>query len=118
MIQFDSAKNIIDRMISAYKLKTMKALCENFGVGISVLANRVVRNTIPAEYIIQCALETGADLQWLCSGQGESGIDGVKVVKKIVLSDEILEKLERLNSLKEKGAITLEEFNILKANLI
>lgn len=118
MIQFDDTKNVIDRMASAYNLKTMKALCEYFEVGISVLANRVVRNTFPAEYVIQCSLETGADLLWLCTGQGESGINGVHVIKKIVLSDDVLEKLERLNTLKEKGAITVDEFNILKANLI
>ena len=118
MIQFDSAKNIIDRMVSAYRLKTMKALCEYFGVGISVLSNRVVRNTTPAEYIIQCALDTGAHLLWLCTGEGEPNIDGIKTEKKsIELSSEALEKLERIAALKNSGAITDDEYQLLKGSI-
>lgn len=118
MIQFDSAKNIIDRMVSAYRLKTMKALCEYFGVGISVLSNRVVRNTTPAEYIIQCALDTGANLLWLCTGEGEPNIDGIKTEKKsIELSSEALEKLERIAALKNSGAITEDEYKLLKNSI-
>ncbi|OCG20552.1 MULTISPECIES: helix-turn-helix transcriptional regulator [unclassified Gilliamella] len=119
MIQFDSAKNIIDRMVSAYRLKTMKALCEYFGVGISVLSNRVVRNTIPAEYIIQCALDTGANLLWLCTGEGKSNIDGVKTEKKTIeITSETLEKLERIAALKNSSAITDDEYQLLKASIL
>ena len=118
MIQFDSAKNIIDRMVSAYRLKTMKALCEYFGVGISVLSNRVVRNTTPAEYIIQCALDTGANLLWLCTGEGEPNIDGIKTEKKsIELSSEALEKLERIAALKKDNLITESEYQLLKGSI-
>ena len=118
MIQFDSAKNIINRMISAYKLKTMKALCEYFGVGISVLSNRVVRNTIPAEYIIQCALDTGANLLWLCTGEGEPCVEGLQVEKKSIdVSTESLEKLERIAALKSSGAITDDEYLLLKNSI-
>ncbi|TEA27695.1 helix-turn-helix transcriptional regulator [Candidatus Schmidhempelia bombi] len=118
MVQFDSAKNIIDRMVSAYRLKTMKALCEYFGVGISVLSNRVVRNTTPAEYIIQCALDTGANLLWLCTGEGEPNIDGIKTEKKsIELSSDALEKLERIAALKNNGAITDDEYQLLKGSI-
>ncbi|MDK8013921.1 helix-turn-helix domain-containing protein, partial [Escherichia coli] len=31
-----------------------------------------MRNTFPADWIIQCALETGVPLDWLVSGIGES----------------------------------------------
>ena len=118
MIEFDNSKNIIDRMVSAYRLKTMKALCEYFGVGISVLSNRVVRNTTPAEYIIQCALDTGANLLWLCTGEGEPNIDGIKTEKKsIELSSEALEKLERIAALKSSGAITDDEYQLLKGSI-
>lgn len=119
MIQFDSAKNIIERMVSAYRLKTMKALCEHFGVGISVLSNRVVRNTTPAEYIIQCSLETGADLHWLCTGEGEANIEGIGFEKKsIEVSTEALEKLERIAALKNSGAITDDEYQLLKNSVL
>lgn len=118
MIQFDNTKNIIDRMVSAYKLKTMKALCEYFGVGISVLSNRVVRNTTPAEYIIQCSLETGADLLWLCTGEGSPNIEGINTEKKsIEFSTVDLEKLERIAALKNSGAITDDEYTLLKNSI-
>lgn len=117
MIKFDNTKNIIDRMVSAYKLKTMKALCEYFGIGISVLANRVVRNTTPAEYIIQCCLDTEADLLWLCTGQGASGIEGMNEKKSLSFTSNDLEKIERLATLKKEGAITDDEYNLLKNSI-
>ncbi|OCG19156.1 hypothetical protein A9G23_09440 [Gilliamella sp. App4-10] len=60
--------------------------------------------------------ETGATLQWLANGEGEF-LSNEKP-KETVLTDETLEKLERLANLKEKGAITDQEFNELKAKLI
>lgn len=118
MIFTDSSRNIVERMVEAYKLKNIKALSERLGVSLSVVTNRIHRNSTPYDMIVKCSLDTGADLLWLCTGQGEPGIDGVTTVKKIALSDDLLEKLERLNALKEKGGITEQEYNILKANLI
>lgn len=118
MVNFDNSKNVVNRMVNAYNLKTVKALCNHFDVGLSVITNRILRNSFPAEYVIQCSLETGANLLWLCTGEGEAGIEGFQPVKKIVLSDDMLEKLERLTALKEKGSITEQEFNLLKGNLM
>lgn len=118
MIDYDNSKNVINRIFTAYNLKTIKSLADKWGLTASVIGSTVQRNTFPSDFILKCVLDTGADINWLCTGQGESGIDGVHAVKKIVLSDDMLEKLERLNALKEKGAITADEFNILKANLI
>lgn len=105
-------------MVNAYKLKTVKALCNHFDVGLSVITNRILRNSFPAEYVIQCALETGADLQWLCNGEGEPGIDGLQADKKsIEVSTEVLEKLERIAALKSSGAITNDEYQLLKSSI-
>ena len=35
------------------------------------MANRYLRDSFPAEWVIQCALETGASLLWLATGQGD-----------------------------------------------
>ena len=118
MVKFDNSKNVVNRMVNAYKLKTVKALCSHFDVGLSVITNRILRNSFPAEYVIQCALETGADLSWLCTGEGEPSIDGIKTEKKsIELSSEALEKLERIAALKNSGAITDDEYQLLKASI-
>ena len=118
MIQFDNTKNIVKRILSAYKLKTVKALCNHFDVGLSVITNRILRNSFPAEYVIQCALETGANLQWLCTGEGEANIEGIGFEKKpIEVSTEALEKLERIAALKKDGAITDDEYTLLKGSI-
>lgn len=118
MVNFDTSKNVVNRMVNAYKLKTVKALCNHFDVGLSVITNRILRNSFPAEYVIQCALETGADLQWLCNGEGEPGIDGLQADKKsIEVSTEVLEKLERIAALKSSGAITNDEYQLLKSSI-
>lgn len=35
------------------------------------MANRYLRDSFPAEWVIQCALETGTSLLWLATGQGD-----------------------------------------------
>ena len=118
MVKFDNSKNVVNRMVNAYKLKTVKALCSHFDVGLSVITNRILRNSFPAEYVIQCALETGADLSWLCTGEGEPNIDGIKTEKKsIELSSEALEKLERIAALKKDNLITESEYQLLKGSI-
>ena len=117
MVNFDNCKNVVNRMINAYNLKTVKALCNHFNVGLSVITNRILRNSFPAEYVIQCSLETGADLKWLCTGEGDPKIDGVVKKNSIEVSSEDLEKLERLASLKKDNAITDDEYNLLKDSI-
>ena len=114
----DSCRNVVERMVAAYKLKTVKALSEKLNVGVSVISNRITRNTFPADLVIQCALETGADLLWLCTGEGEPKIEGVIIEKKsIEVSSEDLEKLERIAALRKDGAITDDEYNLLKNSI-
>ena len=60
--------------------------------------------------------ETGASLQWLATGEGQ--FKPAEQSKEAVISDETLVKLERLASLKDKGAITEQEFSELKGQLI
>jgi phage repressor protein C with HTH and peptisase S24 domain len=62
-------KAAIDRMVEAYGFTTKQALCAQLGISSSTLANRYLRDTFPADYIIQCALETGVSLQWLVTGE-------------------------------------------------
>ncbi|BEO84737.1 phage repressor protein CI [Serratia sarumanii] len=70
MINQDT-KAVIDRMLLAYGLKTKLALCEALDITASALANRQLRNAFPAEYVLKCALDTGASLRWLTYGHGE-----------------------------------------------
>ncbi|CAI0768877.1 Bacteriophage CI repressor helix-turn-helix domain [Serratia fonticola] len=65
------AKVAIERMVEAYGVKTKLALCDALGVTASALSNRQVRDSFPAEYVLKCALDTGASLRWLTYGHGE-----------------------------------------------
>lgn len=60
----------IERMVEAYGFTTRQALCDHLGISKSTLATRYMRDSFPAEWVIQCALETGASLSWLANGIG------------------------------------------------
>lgn len=67
----EDAKSAIERMVQAYGVKTKLALCEALGITASALANRQNRNAFPAEYVLKCALDTGASVRWLTYGHGD-----------------------------------------------
>ncbi|WP_228706637.1 helix-turn-helix transcriptional regulator [Klebsiella pneumoniae] len=49
-------KAAIERLVKAYGFTTRQALADHLGVSKSTLANRYMRDTFPADWIIQCAL--------------------------------------------------------------
>ncbi|XEG79217.1 helix-turn-helix domain-containing protein [Edwardsiella tarda] len=63
-------RGAIERMVQAYGFKTRQQLCNQLGVSKSTLATRYMRDSFPAEWVIQCAVETGVSLEWLISGVG------------------------------------------------
>ncbi|OTQ34256.1 helix-turn-helix domain-containing protein [Gilliamella apis] len=116
-VNFDSGGAVvIDRIIKAYGFRTKLQLCKHFGTTSANLSLRYKRDFFPSDWVIRCMAETGASLEWLANGEGE--LLPNEKTKEAVLTDETLEKLERLANLKEKGAITDQEFNELKAKLI
>lgn len=63
-------QQVILRLVEAYGFSTRQMLCDHLGVSKSTLATRFMRDIFPAEWVIQCALETNAWLKWLVSGVG------------------------------------------------
>ena len=63
-------KAAIERLVAAYGFSTRQALADHLQVSKSTVANRYLRDTFPSDWIIQCALETGASLLWLTNGNG------------------------------------------------
>lgn len=55
-------RGAIERMVEAYGFKTRQALCDHLGISKSTLATRYMRDSFPAEWVIQCALETAPRL--------------------------------------------------------
>ena len=107
---------VIDRIIQAYGFKTKLEFSNHLGTSASNLSSRYKKDLFPSDLVVRCMAETGATLEWLVTGEGEFTQN--EQPKETVLSDETLEKLERLATLKEKGAITEQEFNDLKSKLI
>ncbi|MNZ50289.1 Bacteriophage CI repressor helix-turn-helix domain protein [compost metagenome] len=83
-------RGAIERMVEAYGFKTRQALCDHLGISKSTLATRYMRDSFPAEWVIQCALETGTSLNWLTTGQGSqqsSQKENTKEIEKHVLTE-------------------------------
>lgn len=118
MISYDDSKSVINRILDAYKLKTVKSLADKWNITASVIGSRIQRNTFPSDFVIRCSLETGANLLWLCTGQGEPGVDGIHSMKKeVLLFEDIIKNLDRLVELRDKEAITEKEYYLLKDSL-
>lgn len=58
-------------MLSAYGFSMQKELAEHLGIAKSNVAGWVQRGQVPGNAILQCALDTGANLNWLVTGELE-----------------------------------------------
>lgn len=65
-------QQVIQRILAAYDFTSRQGLCEHLDISQSTMANRYVQGTFPADWIIQCTLETSMSLDWLVSGIGKS----------------------------------------------
>jgi len=86
-------QKVIERLVEVYGFTTRQVLCDHLGVSKSTLATRYMRDLFPAEWVVQCALETGVELKWLTTGHGNMfndrksdivEIENVVSIKKLV----------------------------------
>lgn len=118
-MKYDSnIRNVIERIITAYGVKTIKDAADLMNVSASVIGNRIHRESFPHDLVLTCILQTGVDPKWLCTGEGNPNIPSVNTEKKsIEFSTVDLEKLERIAALKNSGAITDDEYTLLKNSI-
>ncbi|AWC69318.1 phage repressor protein CI [Serratia marcescens] len=85
----------IERMIDAYGCGTKTALAELLGISKGTLSNRYLRDTFPADYVIQCSLDTGVSLKWLATGLGamfnDISQDVVSIPRKKLIQGELFD---------------------------
>ena len=62
---------VITRLLEAYGFKTRQALCNKLNVSTSTMGTRWMRDVFPADWVVQCSIETGASVEWLSFGKGE-----------------------------------------------
>lgn len=68
-MKFDGGKAVVQRILQAYGFTMQKQLHDHLGVGNGTVSTWIKRNYFPGEVVIRCALETGADLEWLATGR-------------------------------------------------
>lgn len=87
-------EEVLDRICEAYGFSQKIQLARHFDIASSSLANRYSRDSISYDFIVHCALETGADLAWLLTGKGSLTTGSTKTdtqnVDKFTLSEESL----------------------------
>ncbi|MBD2810039.1 phage repressor protein CI [Xenorhabdus sp. Vera] len=87
--------DVLDRICMAYGFSQKIQLANHFDIASSSLSNRYTRGAISYDFAAHCALETGASLKWLLTGEGQqfdgksSSVD-TKKLEAFTLSEEIL----------------------------
>ncbi|XPP72731.1 phage repressor protein CI [Serratia liquefaciens] len=86
---------VLDRICEAYGFSQKIQLAHHFDIASSSLSNRYTRGAISYDFAAHCALETGANLRWLLTGEGEAfagnaSSTDIKRVETFTLSEEIL----------------------------
>lgn len=74
---FDNEK-LLDRICSVYGFSQKIQLANHLDIAASTLQNRYKRGNISYDFAVLCALETGADIRWLMTGQGSPNLSGTQ----------------------------------------
>lgn len=88
---------LLDRICQVYGFNQKIQLARHFNIAASSLQNRYSRGTISYDFAVQCALDTGANLLWLLTGEGPQFNNTVaptdsKTLQSFTLSDGKLEE--------------------------
>jgi len=73
-MQIDSGisnEHVLDRICDVYGYAQKIQLARHFNIAASSLQNRYTRGSISYDFIVHCALETGANIEWLLTGKGD-----------------------------------------------
>lgn len=63
------ATDVLERILSAYGFTMQKDLSDRLGIAKSNVASWLKRGHVPGNVIVQCALDTGTDVNWLVTGE-------------------------------------------------
>ncbi|WP_035887274.1 phage repressor protein CI [Franconibacter pulveris] len=64
------AREAVERICEAYGYTSRLQLANYLGMSASSLSTRIMRDNFPADLVLLCALETGASIHWLTTGEG------------------------------------------------
>lgn len=85
-----SVKEIIERILTSYGVRNRQAYSDLTKIPLPTISNWVKRGKVPGDYILQCAIDTGADIKWLIEGTELANVSsrpGVYPMKGIKLME-------------------------------
>ncbi|MCT2419939.1 helix-turn-helix domain-containing protein [Pantoea sp. XY16] len=80
---FENVREILARILISYGVRTQQAYAELKNMPVGTIHNWIKRGKLPGDYVVMCALDTGADVRWLING------DDAKVERKVNASHSI-----------------------------
>lgn len=84
---------ILDRVIEAYGFTQKLQLAEHLNMAASSLSSRYKRGVFPADIVVKCVAETGANLEWIATGNGrkfdDEELDIMKLPRKKLVDGQL-----------------------------
>lgn len=82
LVVSSGGKSVLKRILEAYGFTMQKQLGDLLEISSGTMSAWVRRDYFPGDVVVTCALDTGADLQWLATGQGVNPAKSVSTVNK------------------------------------
>lgn len=92
---------LLNRICEVYGFTQKIQLANHFKIAASSLQNRYTRGNLSYDFAVHCALETGASLRWLMTGEGDNNVSTMESGCSIKL-----------------GYFTLSEGNLAKIGML
>lgn len=86
----DGAAPAIERILSAYGLSSQKELGEKLGIYANNISSWLARDSVPGNVFVECAIETGADIGWLVTGELAKANSPSATLKGQALYEEVM----------------------------
>ncbi|ELR0589983.1 phage repressor protein CI [Escherichia coli] len=86
---------VLNRVIEAYGFTQKLQLAEHLDMAASSLSSRYKRGVFPADIVVKCIAETGANLEWLATGIGKKfendELDILKMPRKKLVDGQLFD---------------------------
>ena len=86
---------VLNRVIEAYGFTQKLQLAEHLDMAASSLSSRYKRGVFPADIVVKCISETGANLEWLATGIGKKfendELDILKMPRKKLVDGQLFD---------------------------
>lgn len=90
---FENVREILARILTSYGVRTQQAYAELKKIPVGTIHNWIKRGKLPGDYIVMCALDTGADVRWLVSGD-VANVDRVAHPCHSITGEKLLEVMQ------------------------